>query len=65
MNAITKTSPKKGSSIVWRFRGNRGWRVAYVRSLKANGQIVELVDTKSMTMADELVYVRDIEWHAE
>ncbi len=55
------TAPKVGESIVWRFKGNHGWRRSYVRAHYAKGKVIELVN--GGTMGDEIVAVADIEWH--
>ena len=54
-------APKVGTNIVWRFHGNKGWSSGYVRAVKGDGRIVEIVST----FTDQLVAIADIEWYVE
>ena len=64
MNTIRRSTetakgPKEGQTIVWRFKGNHGWKKGYVREILARGKVIEV----SATLADDIVAVADIEWH--
>lgn len=57
----TSKAPKPNQTIVWRFRGDRGWRRSYVREAYASGKVIELASGLSC----DLVSLQDIEWHPE
>ena len=54
------TAPKVGEDIVWRFKGNKGWRLGRVTALYGGYKIVEVQEGSWPT---DRVSLDDIDWH--
>ena len=58
---VRNKRPKIGTWIVWRYKGDKGWNVAYVRESYAAGYVVHLTDTDYGSYGSR-VCADDIDW---
>ena len=66
MRTLTETTkrklrPQSGMWIVWRYKGNKGWDVSYVRDSFGGGYVVHLTDSEYSNSGSK-VCVDDIDW---
>jgi hypothetical protein len=56
--------PQSGLGIVWRFKGNMGWRKGYIWTTLAKGRVLDIRDNQ-YAHSSELVSVDDIDWYIQ
>ena len=55
--------PRVGLWIVWRYKGDKGWQVGYVRDSYAGGYVVYLTENEySSGYSGSKVCADDIDW---
>ncbi|MDZ4250900.1 MAG: hypothetical protein U0990_12560 [Candidatus Nanopelagicales bacterium] len=57
--------PGLGAQIVWRFKGDKGWRKGIVRNLMAKNRIVVIGETNYATFGNDTVAFDDIDWYPQ
>jgi hypothetical protein len=62
-DTIKTRRPKPGMWIVWRYKGDRGWQVNYVRESFGAGYVVHLTDNEyGSGFGGVRVCADDIDW---